>query len=255
MTSPTDSKNGEKRPHLSQPNDVGGEKLSVSRVPVEAGGTQPWNGFNPKCTLEDHDQCKYFPAQTANIIVDEVYEEIRIESNKWIELACEEAKASVTEEGGPFGAVILQVDDESGEIIRYWRNHNQVTSINDPTAHAEVMTIRSVCRSLGVFDLSLIKSAESQLPQPGEASHCVIFSSAEPCPMCFSAISWSGIKTMYFAATRYDAAVQGVNFSDEHIYNELAKPYHLRDMKISQCSTENSLDAFNLWKVTPHTNY
>ncbi|WP_298902895.1 nucleoside deaminase [uncultured Psychroserpens sp.] len=245
----------EKKPYLSQPIPGNGELFHVEHDPIDPSATQPWNGFVPKCTLDDQDQCKYFPAQTSNIIVDEVYEKIRIKSNKWIEMACEEAKASIGEEGGPFGAVIVQIDDDTQEIIRYWKNHNQVTAINDPTAHAEVMTIRSVCASLGVFDLSKIEKGHSKLPQKSETSHCVIFSSAEPCPMCFSAISWASLKHMYFSATRYDAAVQGVNFSDEEIYNELSKPYYQRSMKVFQCSTPNSLDAFNTWKVVPHTDY
>lgn len=255
MASPSKESAGDNKPYLARPVDGKGEKFQFPEDAIDSGQTQPWNGFTPKCTLEDKAQCKYFPAQTANIIVEQVYEKIRISSNKWIEMACDEAHKSVTEEGGPFGAVIVQIDDDSSEVLRYWANHNQVTKIDDPTAHAEVMTIRSACHSLGVFDLSAIKKSESKLPQPGPNSHCVIFSSAEPCPMCFSAIAWAGLQKMYFAATRFDAAVQGVNFSDEHIYNELAKPYYQRTMRIRQCTTTNSLDAFNLWKVSPHTNY
>lgn len=244
-----------KSPYLAPPIPGDGEIFHVEQDPIDPTETQPWNGYAPDCTLKDQDQCKYYPAQTANIIVENVYEKIRIKSNKWIEMACNEALESLNEEGGPFGAVIVQIDSETNEVIRYWKNHNQVTSINDPSAHAEVMTIRSACASLGVFDLSKISKRQSKLPQPGENSHCVIFSSAEPCPMCFSAISWASLKNMYFSATRYDAAVQGVNFSDEEIYIELSKPYYERTMKVFQCSTPNSLDAFNKWKVTPHTDY
>jgi guanine deaminase len=103
--------------------------------------------------------------------------------------------------------------------------------------------------------LSVIKKSESKLPQTGETSHGVIFSYAEPCPMCFLAISWATIGEMFFAATRYDAAGQGVNFSDEEFYIELAKTYKDRTMHIRQCSTANSLSAFNKWKVVPHTSY
>jgi tRNA(Arg) A34 adenosine deaminase TadA len=44
--------------------------------------------------------------------------------------------------GGPFGAVIVK----EGKIIAL--AHNQVTSTNDPTAHAEIVAIREACRSL-----------------------------------------------------------------------------------------------------------
>ncbi|AUP79520.1 nucleoside deaminase [Flavivirga eckloniae] len=245
----------DRKPYLSEPISGNGERFHVGHDQVDPLATQPWNGFVPECTLENHDDCKYFPAQTANIIVDGVYDKIRIKSNKWIEMACEEAKMSIEEEGGPFGAVIVQIDDDTNEVIRYWRNHNQVTSIGDPTAHAEVMTIRSACASLGVFNLAKIEKEQAKLPQQGKTSHCVIFSSAEPCPMCFSAVSWANIEHLYFSATRYDSAVQGVGFSDEAIYNELSKPYHQRKMKVYQCSAPNSLDAFNTWKVIPHIDY
>jgi len=144
---------------------------------------------------------------------------------------------------------------ETNQVIRYWKNHNQVTRINDPTAHAEVMTIRSACNSLGVFNLGEIKKEDSLLDQPGEISYCIIYSSAEPCPMCYSAICWANLQALLFAATRFDAAVQGVNFSDEEIYNELETPYPNRNLKVFQSTTRNSLDAFNLWKRSIKTNY
>ena len=244
-----------KQPYLSSPIAGDGEVFHVNHDPIDPSAIQVWDGYVPECSLTNHEQCKYFPAQTANIIVDEVYAKVRIKTNKWIEMACEEAHLSIEESGGPFGALIVQIDNESNTVIRYWKNHNQVTSINDPSAHAEVMTIRSVCASLGVFDLSAIEKSHSKLSQPSKLSHCVIFSSAEPCHMCFSAISWANLATMYFSATRYDAAVQGVNFSDEEIYNELSLPYYERKMKVHQCSTPNSLTAFNKWKVVPHTDY
>jgi tRNA(Arg) A34 adenosine deaminase TadA len=180
---------------------------------------------------------------------------LEVQTNKWMDMACEEAKNSVNCKGGPFGAVIVQIDDQSEEVLRYWRNHNHVTLWNDPTAHAEVTTIRSACQALGVFDLGCIKKDETKLPQPGETSHCEIYSSAEPCPMCFAAICWAGIPALYFAATRYDAAQQGVNFSDEAIYDELNRHYKDRSMKIYQCTTANSLDAFNLWKRSKKIPY
>lgn len=226
-------------------------------ISVNVSDHQIWNGYVPVCKLDNQDDCKYFPVQTANIKVSNIYAGIEVDGsiNKWMSMACNEAKSSVQEQGGPFGAVILQVDSATNQIIRYWVNHNQVTSSNDPTAHAEVMTIRSACASLGVFNLGVIKKEQSRLPQPGELSHCIIYSSAEPCPMCYAAICWANIPTLYFAATRFDAAVQGVNFSDEEIYDEFNQPYCLRKVKVYQSTTANSLDAFNLWKVTPKTPY
>ena len=73
--------------------------------------------------------------------------------------------------------------------------------------------------------------------------------------MCYSAICWAGIPVVVFAATRYDAAAQGVDFVDETIYDELALPYNERQRKFRQASSPNSLDAFNYWKRSKKINY
>jgi guanine deaminase len=245
-------------PYLAPPIEVTGQTFDFKPIPIDtitADYHQPWDGFVPPCTLKAQGDCQYYPVQTANIKVQDIYTGIEVAGDDWMRMACDAAKNSITQQGGPFGAVILQIDDATQQILRYWVNHNQVTSTNDPTAHAEVMTIRSACESLGVFNLGCIKQSDSKLPQPGDVSHCIIFSSAEPCPMCYSAICWANLPMLLFAATRFDAAVQGVNFSDEAIYEELSKPYSGRAIKVCQCTVDNSLDAFNLWKRTEKTPY
>lgn len=244
--------------HLSTPTEVEGQEYEFKPVPLVSGGVdyhQPWSGYAPKCTLEDQEDCKYYPVQTANIKLNDIYSGIEVEGDRWMQLACQAARESVEEKGGPFAAVILQIDNNSNRILRYWINYNQVTSAIDPTAHAEIMAIRSACATLGVFDLGKIRKKEAKLPQPGELSHCVIYSSAEPCPMCYAAICWANIPMLFFAATRFDAAAQGVDFSDEAIYEELAKPYSERFVRVYQCTVDNSLDSFNLWKVSPKIPY
>jgi guanine deaminase len=77
--------------------------------------------------------------------------------------------------GGPFGAVIVK----DGEIIA--QSANTVTTTNDPTAHAEVATIRLACAKLNTFNLE----------------GCVIYTSCEPCPMCLGAIYWARLDKMY----------------------------------------------------------
>ena len=94
------------------------------------------------------------------------------------------ADESVKNGGGPFGAVIVK----DGEIVA--GSANSVTIDNDPTAHAEVNTIRKACRKLGTFDLS----------------DCVIYTSCEPCPMCLGAIYWAHISRIYYGNTKKDAA-------------------------------------------------
>ena len=79
--------------------------------------------------------------------------------------------------GGPFGAVVVK----NGVIIG--EGTNQVTSANDPTAHAEVVAIREACKKLCTFSLE----------------DCAIYASCEPCPMCLGAIYWARLAHMYFA--------------------------------------------------------
>ncbi len=234
---------------LSSPVNVNGEKYSPEIKTVVSNLEEP-NFRNP----ESRSDFK-FPFQKQNIKPDETYTGIEFSSNKWIEMACSVALESVKSGGGPFGAIIVQIDDETNEVLRYWPANNLVTESSDPTAHAEVMAIRSACQSLGVFNLGSIIKGDSSLPQQGETSHCEIYSSCEPCPMCYSAIFWARIPSLYFAATQFDAAVPGVNFSDEEIYNELRVPYANRKTRVYQCSAPNSLDAFNLWKNIEKKDY
>lgn len=215
-----------------------------------------WDGYCPSCTLKDQSECQQRPCQEQNILTGSVYQGIQTNGDQWMKMASEEALKSVQNGGGPFGAVIVQVDDNSGKVIRYWVNHNHVAEWNDPTAHAEVTTIRAATKELGVLNLGHINQKDSKLPQPSEWSHCVIYSSAEPCPMCLSAIYWSGIKNLAFAATRFDAAAKGVDFGDKMIYEELAKPYAKRQyMHSVHANIDNSLDAFNYYKRSNVARY
>ena len=90
--------------------------------------------------------------------------------------------------------------------------HNEVVKTNDPTAHAEVTALRKASSILGRFDLS----------------DCEIYSSCEPCPMCFAAIHWAKIKKLYYGSTRQDAA--NIDFDDQYIYDVIkgtAKELHV----------------------------
>lgn len=128
-------------------------------------------------------------------------------------------------QGGPFGAVVVR----DGEIIG--RGWNQVTSANDPTAHAEVMAIREACRRLGTFRLD----------------GCEIYASCEPCPMCLSAIYWARLSRLHFAATRQDAAEAG--FDDDLLYREISLPVSERKLSTTQLLRESALAAFIEWKA------
>lgn len=138
------------------------------------------------------------------------------------EAAKEALVGSSNNEGGPFGAVIT---DREGNIIS--RGHNTVLSSHDPTNHAEIVAIREACKKLGTHDLS----------------DCTIYSSCEPCPMCLLAIIWANIKTLYFGATRKDAARAG--FKDDIIYDYFAdKNYILIREKIDNLDCVKVLDEY-----------
>ena len=130
-------------------------------------------------------------------------------------------------EGGPFGAVVVR----KGRIVG--RGWNQVTSANDPTAHAEVVAIREACRRLKTFQLA----------------DCNLYTSCEPCPMCLSAIYWARLRRVFYASTRKDAA--RINFDDEFIYRQVALPLHKRQLKMTQLLRNEALAAFAEWKRKP----
>ena len=137
--------------------------------------------------------------------------------------AIELSKQSVRNGGGPFGAVIAR----NGEIIA--EGSNCVTIDCDPTAHAEVSTIRKACKALKTFDLS----------------GCEIFTSCEPCPMCFGAIYWAHLDKIYMGNDRKDAAKIG--FDDDFIYEEIALKPEDRKKPSEVLLREEALEAFKMW--------
>ena len=146
--------------------------------------------------------------------------------NEFMKIAIEEALSGMgSNEGGPFGAVIVR----NGEIISV--AHNEVVKTNDPTAHAEVTAIRIASRKLGKFDLS----------------DCVIYSSCEPCPMCFAAIHWAKIKKLYYGSTRQDAA--NIDFDDQYIYDVINGTAKELQVEVLQIDREESLKPFLKWKA------
>jgi len=126
--------------------------------------------------------------------------------------------------GGPFGAVIVR----DGKIIS--TGVNRVTSINDPTAHAEIEAIRKACKRLKKFRLD----------------GCEIYSSCEPCPMCLSAIYWAGIEKIYYANTRKDAGKIG--FRDDFLYRELCSKTGNRKIPVKQYLRSEAIKVFTEWK-------
>ena len=145
-------------------------------------------------------------------------------SNPFMKRAIELSRINVENSaGGPFGAVIVK----DGKVIA--EGWNQVTSTNDPTAHAEVQAIRNACKNMSTFDL---QGAE-------------VYTSCEPCPMCLSAIYWARCTKIYYGNTKTDAAA--IHFDDDFIYQEIALPYSERSIPIMPLMRQEALEIFKIW--------
>lgn len=126
--------------------------------------------------------------------------------------------------GGPFAALVAH----NGEIIA--TGTNQVTSLNDPTAHAEITAIRNACRTLQTYDLHGYD----------------LYTTCEPCPMCLGAIYWARLERIYFANTRHDAA--NIGFDDAFIYSEIPLELSARKIPTLQLLRHEALAAFHAWE-------
>ncbi|QVN28961.1 nucleoside deaminase [Bacillus halotolerans] len=142
-----------------------------------------------------------------------------------VELAREGVNAGI---GGPFGAVIVK----DGAIIA--EGQNNVTTSNDPTAHAEVTAIRNACKALGTYQLD----------------DCMLYTSCEPCPMCLGAIYWARPKAVYYAAEHTDAAETG--FDDSFIYEEIDKSAEERTIPFYHVTLAEHLSPFQAWRDVDH---
>ncbi len=137
--------------------------------------------------------------------------------NKFMQIAIKEADTGINKKhGGPFGAIIVNND----KVIA--KAHNLVLKTNDPTAHAEINAIRIASKKLKTFDLS----------------NCEIYTTCYPCPMCLSAIYWSGIKKIYYGAVAKDA--EKIGFIDNKLYNIL-KGKSKNSIKVKEINRDECL--------------
>ena len=126
--------------------------------------------------------------------------------------------------GGPFGCVVVKDNEVVAEGC------NEVTSSNDPTAHAEVVAIRKACKALNTFQLT----------------GCVIYTSCEPCPMCLGAIYWARPDRVVYANTRQEAAL--IEFDDEFIYEEINMDLAQRTIPFIHQPHPDAKKVFEEWK-------
>lgn len=141
-----------------------------------------------------------------------------------IELALEGVR---TNQGGPFGAVVVK----GGAIIG--EGCNRVLASNDPTAHAEVVAIRAASAHLGSFQLR----------------GCELWTTCEPCPMCLAAAFWARVDKIHYGCASADAARAG--FDDRILYEELARAHGERTLPIAQIMRDEALGTFQAWLDKP----
>jgi tRNA(adenine34) deaminase len=109
-----------------------------------------------------------------------------------MDMALEEAQAAAERGEVPVGAVIVA----DGIVIA--RAGNRTLTDKDPTAHAELVTIRAAAAALGSERLT----------------QCDLYVTLEPCTMCAGAISFARLRRLYYGAAdpKGGAVENGVRF-------------------------------------------
>jgi guanine deaminase len=153
-----------------------------------------------------------------------IYIMAKEEENKFMRLAGDKARQGVKAGQTPFGACIVK----EGKVISC--AHNSVWKKGDITAHAEICAIREACRRLKTVDLS----------------GCTVYSTCEPCPMCFSACHWARISRIVYGARISDALKYG--FNELAISSGKMKRYGRSGVEITgNLLRRENLELFRLW--------
>lgn len=148
----------------------------------------------------------------------------KTDNEHFMRIALGKALEGIKKGQTPFGACIVK----NGKVVSC--EYNKVWKDTDITAHAEIMAIRAACRKLGTIDLS----------------SCMIFSTCEPCPMCFSAIHWAGIRTIVFGVRICDA--KKIGFSELEITNRIMSRLGKSNIRvIGNILLKENLELFRMW--------
>lgn len=143
---------------------------------------------------------------------------------KFMKEAIQKAIAGVRKGQTPFGACIVKNE----KIISC--AHNVVWHTTDITAHAEIHAIRLACRKLKTIDLS----------------GCTIYSTCEPCPMCFSACHWAKISKIIYGVSIANA--KKIGFNELFVSNKIMKRIGRSPVEIqSSFLRKECLETFKLW--------
>lgn len=146
--------------------------------------------------------------------------------DKFMKQAVELAIENVRNSGQPFGAVLVK----DGEVIA--QGVNELHIKHDISGHAELLAIRR---------------AQEQL-QTDDLSDTTMYASGFPCPMCFAAMSFSGIEQVYYCAGLEEAKAVGLGKS-AMIYEDLQRPLEERSLQMKIMKLEEGLEnPMEVWK-------
>ena len=152
-------------------------------------------------------------------------------TNKYMQMAIEEAREGITHEhGGPFGSVIVK----DGVVVG--RGHNRVLIDHDPTCHGEVSAMRDAGKRLGTYNLS----------------DCDLYTTGEPCPMCLCACLWAHIRRVYYGCTIEDNG--RIGFRDDKFDGLFSGRDKLSDMLVP-LDREACLELFDEFARMQHIIY
>ncbi|GAA3531547.1 tRNA-specific adenosine deaminase [Aeromicrobium flavum] len=147
----------------------------------------------------------------------------RQHDTRWLTMAIDLAVENVGAGGGPFGAVLVRGE----ELVA--TGQNRVTRDLDPSAHAEVVAIRTACQAIGDFSLAGL----------------TLYTSCEPCPMCLATSLWARVDRVVYAADRDDAARGG--FDDREFYELFARDRATWATLVEAARTDDADRPFDAW--------
>ncbi len=149
---------------------------------------------------------------------------------RFMRMAIEDARRGIRRgDGGPFGAVIVK----SGRVVA--AAHNRVLRAGDPTRHAEIEAIAKAAKRLRTHVLS----------------GCEIYSTTEPCPMCFAAIHWAKIDGVYFGTAVPE--VKRLGFNELTISNRTLKRLGRSPVRLESGVARKACRALlRDWAALPH---
>jgi tRNA(adenine34) deaminase len=140
-------------------------------------------------------------------------------STKHIEVmkvAITEAEKALKKGEVPIGAVLVA---DSNQVLA--AEHNRTITLNDPTAHAEILALRSAAAQIGNYRLL----------------NTTLYVTVEPCPMCMGAIIHARVAQVIFGTRdpKWGAAGSLYNFADDQRFNH--QPEIIEGVCKDECKT------------------